>query len=567
MVFSILFFVFTILLTWSKLGDFVGKGLSIGVIFRMIYLLSFQQIPMIVPLTVLLASIMTYGGLGERYELAVIKSTGISLSRAMAPLFFITVLISLGLFYMTDSVIPKAEIKAKNLLYNVIKTNPSLQIREGFFTEIPGYDFKIKEKYGEDGNRMRDIFVHSRGNSQSDIQTIRAKDGVFSNSPDQKYLILELFDGEYYIDQRKGKSIQERSRQPFINARFDTLVQYIDVSKLKEKDLNKERIGNYYRFHDTKGLFQRLDSLNDLLDQQVEKTSKRSTSNYNEPLPDEDLKQEPKEKIKSDITKGLIRDDSIGEKKILKTKKEVPSDFLSWSPDSLKLYQQLETITKTGADIVKNSTEYSKQEKKTEGKIKSNLAKNLILEESAKKNLKAKKEVPAGFLSWSPDSLKLDQQIILYTRVAKDIRAEIEFSNSNEGRLSDKIKTLAKYEFKAHENIAFPLTCIIFFLIGSSLGSIIRKGGLGVPSVVAIAIFIIYLLVYTFGRNFAKNGVLDAAWAAWLGNLTMFPIGIWFTYQSMRDSSVFNIQNYTEPLLRFIRKFRKNKDKEHIRYQ
>src|SRR5690606_13868282 len=120
-------------------------------IFKLLFYLGLSVVQLVMPLTVLLAAIMTFGGFGERYELAAMKSTGVSLGRIMLPLFLMICLLSVGLYFFSDYVVPKSQQKARNMLINIARTKPAVNFEPGVFVMgIPGFSMKIGDKAGED---------------------------------------------------------------------------------------------------------------------------------------------------------------------------------------------------------------------------------------------------------------------------------------------------------------------------------------------------------------------------------------------------------------------------------
>lgn len=262
LIFSILFFIFIIQFAWQEMDRFAGKGLSWFTIGKLLFFLGINVIQMVLPLSILLGSIMTFGGFGERYELAAMKASGISLARILLPVFSLVCLLSVGLYYFGDYMMPYSQRKAKNLAYNIVKTNPTLQLVEGSFIEsIPGFSMKISELSGENKDQMKDVFIHQSGRSNEDIRTITANHGSLIRDPDDiRLLKMTLFDGHINVDQRSGKAHAEYVRQPNQSIQFDTLIQYIDVSDLMEKAMDEERVKGHYKFLNASALKDRIDS-------------------------------------------------------------------------------------------------------------------------------------------------------------------------------------------------------------------------------------------------------------------------------------------------------------------
>src|SRR5690606_29111755 len=177
-IFSILFFIFIVQFAWQEMEKFAGKGLSWLTIGELLIYLGINVIQLVLPLSILLGSIVTFGGLGERYELAAMKASGISLARILLPMFTIVSFMSISNYYYGDHVMPFSQRKDKNLAYNIVKANPTLQLVKGVFIEnIPGFSMKISEISGEEKEILGDVFIRREGKYNEDKQTIIAKKG------------------------------------------------------------------------------------------------------------------------------------------------------------------------------------------------------------------------------------------------------------------------------------------------------------------------------------------------------------------------------------------------------
>ena len=151
-IFSVLFFIFIVNIVWIQLGQFMGKGLTYWEIIKLLFYFGVSVISLVMPLTILLSSIMTFGEFGERYELAALKAAGVSLTRVMAPLFVVSVILSVILFLFQNNIMPDFQRKAKNMMYNIAQTRPALNFTEGqFIDQIPVYLLKFYKISGENG--------------------------------------------------------------------------------------------------------------------------------------------------------------------------------------------------------------------------------------------------------------------------------------------------------------------------------------------------------------------------------------------------------------------------------
>ncbi|MDX9705366.1 MAG: LptF/LptG family permease [Weeksellaceae bacterium] len=468
-IFSILFFIFMVQFAWQEIDRFAGKGLSWVTIVELLFYLGINVIQLVLPLSILLGSIMTFGGLGERYELAAMKASGISLARILLPLFTVVILLSVGLYYFGGYIMPYSQRKAQNLTYNIVKTNPTLQFVEGAFVEgIPGFSIQISEISGEESDQLAEVFINQSGNYNDDKRTIISESGTLNrDEEDLRLLKMVLFNGTIYVDQIKGKSNDERRKQPNQTIKFDTLVQYIDISEILQKAMDEESIQDHYKFLNAKKLEQRIDSL----------------SNENE----------------IHITKFYT----------------------------------------------------------------SRLDANLL----ATEELDSVKEIKATSFEKPFEDLDEKSQMQITREALVKINQEIDSYNWQKEDLGNRIKFLSKQKLYFQRNYSYAFTCIVFFLIGAPLGAIVKKGGVGMPVVISIIIFVLYYIINFSSENMAKNGTIHPNFAAWSANLIFFPISIILMYKANHDSALFNFSNYWDPISKFFSKFLPQKNSEHSRYQ
>ncbi|GAC1483463.1 MAG: hypothetical protein NVS1B13_07770 [Flavisolibacter sp.] len=182
---------------WLYIDDFVGKGLAVGVILEFIWYQSAVLVPLALPLSVLLSSIMTFGNLGESYELVAIKSSGISLLRFMRPLFLVTLVICGVAFLFANYIIPVANLKSRTLLQDIVNANPSFDLKEGiFYDKINGFAIKIGKKEKND-SVIRNIIIYEQTGTLQD-NFIIATDGVMRSSTNKRYIEFNLKNGGRY---------------------------------------------------------------------------------------------------------------------------------------------------------------------------------------------------------------------------------------------------------------------------------------------------------------------------------------------------------------------------------
>ena len=162
---------------WLYIDDLMGKGLEWNIILELLIYASANWVPLALPLSVLLASIMTFGNLSEQYELAAIKSSGLSLFRSMRSIIVVNLVLCLGMFFIANSLIPFAEFKSYNLRKNLAKVKPALAIKEGMFNDINQMNIKVEKKYGPDDSLLEDIIIHENTFNSKNTLVIKAESG------------------------------------------------------------------------------------------------------------------------------------------------------------------------------------------------------------------------------------------------------------------------------------------------------------------------------------------------------------------------------------------------------
>jgi lipopolysaccharide export system permease protein len=200
------------------LDDLVGKDLGFAVILELLMYFSMNMLPVALPLAVLLSSLMTFGNLGEHMELTAIKTSGISLVRTLRPIFFFTFLVAIFAFFFNNNIVPKANLKAYSLLWDIRQKKPSLDLREGsFYNGIPGYSIKINKKFS-DGQTLKGVMIYDHSDGQGNTAVILADSGIMTTVYNDQYLSVELFNGKTFVEEAV-ENMRDNS-SPFLRQRF-----------------------------------------------------------------------------------------------------------------------------------------------------------------------------------------------------------------------------------------------------------------------------------------------------------------------------------------------------------
>jgi len=498
-VFLILILIFTLYIVWQFIKDLAGKDLEIIIIAKFIFYIIPSLVPLILPLTILVTSIMTFGNFSENNEFAAMKSAGISLQRAMSGLIIFIVILGYITYQFSNTVIPWAENRSLSLRSDLTKKKPAMAISENMFSEIGSYVIRVEDKTGEDGEFLKDVYIRKKGISSREAnETIKSKTGKFIASSNPNLISLVLNDG-YYYNEIAVNSYKERQREPFVKTSFDQYTLNIDISELNKNVFTTDSVEHPYKGLNTDGLRFSLDS--------VSKAYTKNVKIYNRYM-----------------------NQRNGYTNIFKTN-------LDKTPDKY------------------NNNNISKR------KIQSTSAQSYT---PASDSIKRKVIHPDGY--FLVDSLILDQKTHIQKQIASSAKSNINTINlrikSKEKVLANKTRILNRVELELHEKYAIGISCIVLFFVGAPLGAIIRKGGLGLPLVVSILLFLAYHFFGIFAGNSAESGGLSPFLGAWIATLVMLPLGIYLTYRATTDQGFINTDVITDPIKKLLKRIKLIKTKD-----
>ncbi len=258
--FMILMLIFIIQIIWVFIDDLAGKEVDLEIIFKFLLYYSPKLLPLVLPLTVLLASIMTFGNLSENYELAAIKSSGVSLFKSMRSLIVFNLFLCIGMFFIANTLIPYAEFKSYNLRKNLAKVKPALAITEGVFNDINTMNIKVTEKYGPDNNLLKDVIIHMNNYNAKNLIVIKAEEGKLINSDSDEILQLVLKNGNRY-EEIENQKPSDKQIKPHTYVSFEEYTMNIDLRNFNQVDFGEEKYNNTYRMQNISQLKYSIDSL------------------------------------------------------------------------------------------------------------------------------------------------------------------------------------------------------------------------------------------------------------------------------------------------------------------
>lgn len=453
--FFICLFIFMMQFMWRYVDELIGKGLTLDVLAHFFYYAGLTLIPMSLPLAILLASLITFGNLGERFELLSMKAAGIPLIRILQPIIIFNSLLCIGSFYFQNVTGPEAQKKFYTLIYSMKQKSPELEIPEGiFYSEIPGYNIFV-EKKGKENGMLYGVMIYSTTDGYEDAQIVLADSAELKTTADEKHLMLTMYAGERFRNMQAQGNMMARANVPYMR---ETFIQETDLIPF--------------------------DNNFNMMDANVFSGSAQ-TKNLRE--------------IETGLDSLAHKSDSIGR--------------------SLFAYLQ--------------NTTYRRKV-------------NIASQDSAK--------IARQTLNFDTLYSQLtvsQQQSILRNAMQKSTVATNEYEFR--GLISKDIDQSTRTHWvEWHKKFTLSLACLFFFFIGAPLGAIIRKGGLGVPVVISVTIFIFYYIINVSGEKMAKSGEWVPWFGEWLSSMVLCPIGIFLTYKANKDSAVFNIEAYINVIRKIL---------------
>jgi len=449
-VFVILFFIFILQTVWLFISELTGKGLDLIMILNFLLLAMPRLFPLVLPLSVLLASIMTFGSLSENYEFTAMKSSGISFQRTLRSTTLFIVFLSVISFLFANNIIPYAEYKFINFRRNIAQVKPAMAIAEGQFSEIGNYTIKVDKKSGEKGNYLTGVTIHKKmDNGEGNTTVIKAEKGELVSSESSNTLKLILTNGKYYEDIIPS-DYGERNKIPFAKGSFKRDVINIDLSELNQSSMNNMENSKNTGMFNVNELQFTIDSLN----------------------------------------------------------KNYKKDIISFSEN---IY------------------------------LRSSIASNFYFQPAS---LKLKKITDTDFLK----KLPLIEKQEIYKIALNTIENTIFSISSSQLEMESKQKNINEHWIDFYDKFMIAFSCLLMFFIGAPLGSIIRKGGIGMPIVFAVSIFIIFHFINSFGKRVAQENGMSAFMGVWMSSIILTPLAILLTYRAINDiGGMFSFDGILDP--------------------
>jgi len=448
MTFLICIFILLMQFLWKHLVELVGKGIGWSVLAEFFVYATFSLVPMALPLAILLASLMTFGNLGENFELTAMKAAGVSLFRIMRPLIIFISVVCIGAFYFSNDVLPITQTKLWTLIFSLRQKSPEFDIPVGeFYSGINGVNVYVREK---EKHLLKNLMIYDFSNGFENATVMVADSGRVQFTEDNKYLLFSLYDGESFENLKNQRISNSPSSIPYRRESFKTKEMLLDFdtkfNRFDEKLLADQHVSKNF-----KQLSQSIDSVSKIADSRSSVQAKELVQQH---FLGREILQSKNITDSLNATKSIMNVDSL---------------FLSLNQESM-------------VRVANNAY----------------------------------------------DKAKSMKDLIQYNKMM----------------LTEPSNYVLRHEIERHRKFTLSFACLIFFFIGAPLGAIIRKGGLGMPVVISVVMFIIYYIIDNTGYKMARESIWPSFEGMWLSSAVLLPIGIFITYKAVIDATLLNPEQY-----------------------
>ncbi len=508
--FFVSLFILLMQFLWKYIDDLAGKGLEWSIIAELILYASARLVPMALPLAILLSSIMTFGNMGEHFELTAVKSAGVSLQRFMKPLIIVTIFISIAAFYYSDYVIPYTNLKTGALIYDVKNQRPELQIKEGiFYNGIEGYSIKIAKKNYKT-NLLQNLMIYDHTDNKTNVKVTIADSGYMRMTADERNLILTLYNGYTYEEVEESNNKRNKDRTyPHSRQKFEKQEVIFELTGLDFNRTDEDLFKHNFQMLNLSQLEYAEDSLQEEYNKEIKRFAvTHASGNY---FKKEEILRQNQDKFQNRRRRELDRSLKNNQKK-LPAKKKLPQK----TPPGKNTIKSLSDTLTVDASAYKADSIYNLQSKESK--------------------------------------ISIIQHALTYARTAQN-----NISNTTK-QFYHRAERIRRHQIEWHRKFSLSFACLVFFFIGAPFGAIVRKGGFGTPVVISILFFILYYILSISGEKFAREGVLPAYIGMWLSSFILMPLGIFLTYKATTDSVILNADTYLLFFKKLFKRFSKKSE-------
>jgi len=549
------------------LDEIVGKDLDTIVILELIFYFSIFMTPNAFPLAVLLSSLMTFGNLGQHFELTALKSAGISLIRVLVPIFGFSLMLAGVAYYSNNFIVPKANLKAFSLLYDVKQMKPSMELKEGaFYNGIDGYSIKVGEKL-PDGETLKDILIYDHTEQKGNRHVTMADSGKMYNIHNDRYLVLEMFNGKTYreMQAKVGSYLGQKKADQFLRNEFEFQKVVFSLASFDLKRTKEELFASNRLMKNTFQLKNDVDSmqteyidkreevkehsfrffeyhLQDVIGVYKQRALERERKQYEEEMAEEEMDENMLEMEDTASAEGLAST-KIDYEKRYGSNPGRSAPTLTRNSAAGKQVTAATEASDSSANIARRLASKRLEEKRSAVKL------------SAALDAKERKRQNIDSIARSrtfQDNIAIIDSMMATQEVSKTALTRslthVRFVKNNMTMRSSQLEKLKseinKFRLERYKKLSYAVTILIMFFIGAPLGSIIKRGGLGIPVLISISFFILFYIISMISEKYTRTDIMDPLVAAWMANFILLPVGIFFMKQARNDARLFDMDFY-----------------------
>ena len=477
MAFFVAEFVLLMQFLWKYIDDIAGKGVSFPIIMELLFYFGVSIIPKAVPVTILIASVMVFGNLAERYELSSMKSAGISLVRILMGGFMIAVLTALFSLFASNYLKPRAYFNFLERLNSIKSQKLALSFEEDVFSkDFRNYVIRLGD-IESNGTDISDVIIYDHtGSDKSKLSLLTAESGSMYTEKEDNLFVMELDKGEQFREMVEKTPDKTKHKYPLLRTKFESWTKVFDMSDF---EMEAQNFSITRKEHDLLNASQ-LRTTIDSFKTQMKVGTEKIVINYENMLEVKEYEQvskEDKSELPEQVKDAINKQDDQVKKRNRNAIKSISEPAIQYINKDLSEYRSLlETFDTLSAKSIIKASKY--RSNKRDGFIRENKTKSLNL------------------------TARMNRCILRHNQI-----------------------------------YAWAFICIIFLFIGAPLGSIVRKGGYGYPLLIAIIFFMLFIIIDLMGEKLTTSNSIDPVIAGWLSNIVLGPIAIIITYMALRDSN------------------------------